>query len=254
MGMPMSIPHLPATLAVMLLFCLVFLRAKDLHVLGRLRHRSAVSLAGGAAVAYVFVDLSPELQAAATDFRESTAHLGSHLLHYGVPLATMAGFLLFYGVEELVIRSREPSDRERRRESKQAHPLFRIHLSVFAAYAWMVGYLLVRSQDHTGVQLTFYAVAMTLHFLGVAHQLEEEHGLLYDRIGGKVLAAGCVAGWACGLAFGLPEPVTGVLLGVVAGGIMANTMISELPREREGKFGPFLGGAAAYSCLLVLAK
>lgn len=242
------------TLAATAAFCVVFLRGgRLLDRLGRVGHRTAVSIAGGAAVAYVFVDLSPRLHVAAATFRDATSNAGMNVVHLGVYLATMTGFLFFYGIEELVIRSQTEEERRRRRESGKSHRLFRTHMAAFAAYAWVVAYLLARSPGEPGTRLASYAAAMTLHFVTVAHTLRAEHGVLYDRLGSALLAASCAAGWLCGLAFGFPEATLGLLLGCVAGGVIANTVISELPREREGKFVPFLAGAAAYTALLILA-
>jgi hypothetical protein len=249
-----DLPRTLVTLAIALLFCLAFLRGRVLHLLGRVGQRTAVSLAGGAAVAYVFMQLSPELQEAESSFREATSHLSIRALDYGIHLATMVGFLLFYGIEELVIRSRGDEERRSRRDAKRVHPLFRVHLIAFGAYAWIVTYLLVQSLVQTVISLVFYAIAMTMHFLAVAHALRDEHGDLYDRVGGKALAASCAAGWICGKSFELPEPVVGVLLGLVAGGIIANTMISELPREKQGKFLPFMIGALVYAGITLLAR
>ena len=250
----MSTPHMLGTLAATAFFCLALLRGSRRHPPEKVGHRTLVSIAGGAAAAYVFMDLMPEVQAAASAFWIAASHLQMRVLHLAVYLATLAGFLVFYGVEELVIRSKSEEERRRRREAGVSHPLFRIHVVAFSAYAWMVGYLLVRSLEHTAVQLAFYAIAMTLHFLAVAHALREEHGPLYDRIGAWVLATSCAAGWACGLAVGFPVPVIGILLGGVAGGVIANTVISELPREKQGKFVPFLGGAVIYTGLLIVAE
>jgi hypothetical protein len=250
----MNAPHALGTLAATALFCISFLLGRRLHLGRTMERRTVVSIAGGAAVAYVFVDLSPELQVAASAFREATSHLEMRVLRVGVNLAMMVGFLFFYGVEELVIRSRDERERQRWREAGVSHPLFLTHMIAFSAYAWIVSYLLVRSLPQTAVQLAFYAGAMALHFLSVAHGLREEHGSLYDRIGARVLAASCAAGWVCGMAVGLPETVIALLLGGVAGGVVANTLTSELPREKQGKFIPFVVGALAYAALLILAE
>ena len=244
--------HTLSTLAITLLFCLVFLRGRSLKILGELRHRTVISVAGGAAVAYVFMDLAPELELAASGFRAKVAQFDAHVLAYGVHLATMVGFLFFYGLEELVIRSHGDGSRQSRDVSRP-DALFRIHMIAFCAYAWVVSYLLVRSMEKTPSSLVFYAVAMALHFLSVAHTLREEHGAVYDRIGARLLAASSLAGWGCGMVFALPDIGSDLLLGLVAGGVIANTTISELPREKEGRFIPFLVGAAAYTGLLFLA-
>ncbi len=250
----MIAPYTLGTLAAATLFCLALLRGERLPLPGRMGHRTAVSVAGGAAVAYVFVDLSPEVATAAGVFRDAAARLGIRVLHSGVYLALAAGFLFFYGVEELVIRSQDEAERRRRREAGRGHPLFRVHIVAFSAYAWLVGYLLVRSSGPSPVSLAFYAVAMSLHFVAVAHALREEHGGLYDRVGAWVLASSCAAGWVCGVAVGFHPAVIGILLGAVAGGIIANTVISELPREKQGRFVPFIAGAAVYTGLLMAAE
>lgn len=249
----MIAPYTLGTFAAVALFCLAFLRGERLHLPGRMGHRTAVSVAGGAAVAYVFVDLTPEVATAAGVFRDAASRLGIRVLHSGVYLATMIGFLFFYGIEELVIRSQDEEERRRRRETGRGHPLFRVHIVAFSAYAWLVGYLLVRSLQPSAVSLAFYTVAMSLHFVSVAHALREEHGGLFDRVGARTLAVACAAGWACGVAVGLPKLVIGILLGFVAGGIIANTVISELPREKQGRFVPFIAGAVVYTGLLMAA-
>jgi hypothetical protein len=250
----MSASHALGTLAPIVLLCLAFLRGGRVRAPWKIGRRTLVSVAGGAAVAYVFIDLFPQLAFAAGAFRDATSHLGIRVLHVGVYLASLIAFLFFYGVEELVIRSRDEADRERRREATGVHPLFRIHMAAFSVYAWLVGYLLVRSTERAAAPLAFFTAAMALHFLSVAHALREEHGRRYDRLGAWVLAASCAAGWACGVGFGVPGTTMGILLGGVAGGVVANTVISELPREKQGEFVPFLAGAAVYTGLLVAAE
>ncbi len=131
--------------------------------------------------------------------------------------------------------------------------LFRLRIGAFALYAWVVSYLLVGSGDHHTARLVFYAVAMALHFVSVANTLREEHGQLYERRGAPLLAGACAAGWVCGMTIQMHEPVLGILLGLVAGGVMANTVISELPRERQGRLAPFVLGALGFAFLLLLA-
>jgi hypothetical protein len=249
----MTYPHVLGTLGATALLCVAVARGRGFGLLARLGHRTVVSLAGGAAVAYVFMDLLPELHSAAHAFRDATSHLAMRGLEMGIYLATLAGFLFFYGVEDLVILSQDEEARQSRRAEGKPHRLFRVHMAAFSAYAWLVSYLLVHSLEHTTIQLVFYTVAMALHFISVAHALREEHGALYDRIGSPMLVASCAAGWVCGMAFAFPEAVIGVLFGAVAGGIVANTVISELPREKQGRFIPFVLGAAVYAALLIVA-
>jgi hypothetical protein len=42
------------------------------------------------------------------------------------------------------------------------------------------------------------------------------------------------------------------LVAVAAGGMIVNTGIAELPKEREGRYGSFLTGATVYTALLLI--
>jgi hypothetical protein len=96
-----------------------------------------------------------------------------------------------------------------------------------------------------------YAVAVALHFLGIDHSLREEHGAAYERTGRYVLAGACVLGWLIGLAVGLPRPVLAMLVAFISGSIIMNSLIAELPSEKDGRFVPFLVGGLTYGLILL---
>jgi len=102
--------------------------------------------------------------------------------------------------------------------------------------------------------LALYTAAMGLHFLAMDYALSREHGKLYERVGRKVLAAASLLGWMIGTVAELPQPGVVVLFGFVAGAVMMNSMIMELPREKEGKLGSFLLGGLIYTALILLLR
>jgi hypothetical protein len=112
--------------------------------------------------------------------------------------------------------------------------------------------LLVRTLEDGESSLLVYAIAMGLHFLLCTHSLREEHGIGYDRVGRWLLAACAAGGWFCGLFLDLPKSIIVILFGIVAGGVLVNTMLMELPRHQQGKFLPFLIGAGFYTALLIV--
>lgn len=239
------------TLAASVLFALVFIIGGRLHRPGDIRRRSVLSFSAGASVAYIFVHLTPELGQAREVFMRETQHLELPFSWYGVNLATMLGFVFFYGLEQYVKSfDTEPSDAgEKHRESRG----FRIHVGIFCIYAWLVSYLLVNSLEQGAVPVGFYAIAMGLHFLTVSNGLRREYTALYDRIGSWLLAVCTLGGWAAGMLTELSRPVTAVLLGLVSGGVIVNTLIEELPREKESRFVPFVTGAVVYSAFVLIA-
>ena len=97
-----------------------------------------------------------------------------------------------------------------------------------------------------------YLIAMTLHFLAVNHSFEHEYGSTYDHGGRWILAAAVVVGGSAGIFTSMSEELLATLLGFNSGGVVINSMIMELPTEKEGRFWYFCLGAVGYSLLLLL--
>ncbi len=240
------------TLAATVVFALAFIIGGRLHRPGDIRRRSLMSFSGGAAVSYIFIHLSPELEHARDVFLEETAHLDIPFASYIIYLATMLSFVFFYGIEQFVMSEKKKKEISESSDGEESTRVFWVHVGVFGAYAWLVSYLLVDSLETGPVPIGFYAAAMGLHFLSVGHGMHREYKSLYDRIGAWVLASCAFAGWVTGMLVNLEKPVVAVLLGFVAGGVIVNTMIEELPREKEGRFVPFVIGAVVYTTLLLI--
>lgn len=240
------------TLVAALAFAAVFLFGWRLQITRKGWRRAGISAAAGASVAYVFVHLLPDLNEAGQAFVAATASRESWFAESHVYLAALAGFIVFYGLEHLVARSRQPEGTEPG-EASGGKYIFRLHIGGFAVYGMLVSDTMARGTGLAEASLALYAVAMGLHFLSVDHALYREHGPLYLRRGRFVLAGAVLAGWAGGLLLEIPKPLLCSLLGLVSGGVIMNSMIMELPREKEGKFWPFLLGAFAYAAIVLLA-
>jgi hypothetical protein len=209
--------------------------------------RRWVSVAAGVSVAYVFVDVLPELAAQHETFRKAAGE-GLIFAEQRIYVLALFSFVALYGLEHIVLASRE----RRPEAAEAADPVYWLHLAGFAAYSALIGYLLVERAERGPLALAVYGLAMALHFLIVDHSLREEHGQVYDRGGRWVLAASVVAGWIAGAATPLSEVVFARLFAVLAGGVVITSLKAELPREREGRFWPFCLGAMAYAVLLFL--
>jgi hypothetical protein len=236
---------------ITIIFAAIFVFGNKLHIGYRTHPRRALSAAGGAAVAYVFIHLLPELERAGDTFVKIMADRSLPVPEYHVYLAALAGFILFYGLEHMVHWSRR-SGRPEQPGYGIGDPIFILHIVGFAVYAGLISYLMVRSIEGEAVPLLMYGIAMGLHFLSTDYSLNHEHGRLYQVCGKWVLAGSVLAGWACGALTELPKPAVITLLGLITGGVVMNSMIVELPGEKDGRFLPFCAGAAAYSALLFL--
>jgi hypothetical protein len=231
--------------AILALAC-VYVFGKYLRISSPENGQRWLSAAAGASVAYVFVRALPEMGEAQEVFTRVTFDRGLPFPELHVYTAALIGFLFFYGLEHMASRHGAP-DRVR---SDEAAPLaYRLQLGGFALYSALVGYLMVHQRT---LPTLLYLIAMALHFLAVDHSLEHEYGSPYEHSGKWLLAAAILAGGLAGILTSMPEELLATLLGLNAGGVIINSMIMELPTEKEGRFWPFCLGAIAYSLLLLL--
>jgi hypothetical protein len=61
----------------------------------------------------------------------------------------------------------------------------------------------------------------------------------------------CVAGWAAAQFFALPRDLLALSVAFISGAIIMNSLIMELPSEKDGRFVPFMTGGIAYGIILL---
>lgn len=224
--------------------------------IGRLRflegtpRHAFLSLAGGVAVAYIFVHVLPELAAHQRTFADAL-DLSDETAEAVVYLISLLGLVVFFGLEQAARQSRS------RRlaatgESRLEREVKWLHLGSFFFFNFLVGYLLLHREQTGYLSLAFYAAAMLLHFATSDFGQRREHADDYDFETRWVLAAGVAAGWLVGaLDQEVPAIVIGFLFAFLAGGVMLNTFKEELPEDRDSRFMPFAAGAVGYAALLL---
>jgi hypothetical protein len=240
------------SLIVALLFAAIFLFGGRLaYRPGQKGRRRFLSFAAGISVAYTFVHVLPALGR----MRDFTTNLPSGFQRvfpeYSVYLWAMAGFLVFYTLEAMVARPLGgPKNHEGDHGSAAPWKPW-VHIGGFALYAWLLTYLMLW-KGHETLALCLYGLAMGMHIFPIACNLSSHYHKVYDRRGALLLALASLAGWASGLTLDVPLPILVNLVAVVAGGVILNISIAELPREKEGRYGFFLAGAAVYSAVLLV--
>lgn len=238
-----------AFLAVVVLV-LVHLYSGKLRFLEGTPRSIWLSIAGGVSVAYVFVHLLPELAEGQETVAEAAGE-GFAFLEQQIYLVALLGLVVFYGLDRLATSSRK-RQREAGGEDSTPVAVFWLHISSFAVYNALVGYLLIHRLA-TGLQpLVLFAIAMALHFVVNDYGLREDQKGLYHRIGRWVIATAVMLGWAIGLATEIPEAAVAVLTAFLAGGVILNVLKEELPEERHSRLWAFAVGATFYAALLLL--
>lgn len=216
-------------------------KLRFLDVLPRSRWLSAAS---GISVSYIFLHVFPELAEAQETIGGSIRFLP--WIEHHAYLVALGGLALFYGLEKMA-KAGDSQD-----QGKATSGIFWLHISSFALYNALIGYLLIHREEDDLRGLVFYAVAMTLHFLVNDFGLRKHHRESYDRIARWVLAVAIAAGWVVGWFTSINAAALDSLFAFLAGGVILNVLKEELPDERKSRFLPFACGAVGYSLLLVL--
>lgn len=225
-----------------------------IHVFGgSLRFLSVIprsrwlSASGGISVAYVFLHLLPEIESHQTVVRESEHAIGN-LFTNPVNLTALLGLSVFYGLERLVKTQR------RKHSDAASDAIFWLHISSFAAYNLLFGYLLLHREDPSAPGLALYALAIGLHFLVNDYGLRKDHKAAYHNRGRWLLAGAVLVGWFLGTQLPIDAVAIALLFGFLAGGIILNVLKEELPEERESRFAAFFAGLVVYAVLLLLLE
>jgi hypothetical protein len=241
------------TLGVALLFAAIYIvggRTAQWPV--QRGHRRFLSFAAGVSIAYTFVHVLPALH----EIRGLQTHAPNESMmfpEHGVYLWTMAGFIVFYGLETMAVaRSVLPglaADASGATGAAPQRPW--MHMGGFALYTGLLTYMMVWT-GKDGPALGLFALAMGLHLFMIASTLGRHYPGLYQRRGAWLLALASLAGWAA--AATLVLPLVWVLNGVAfaMGGVVVNAAIAELPKEKEGRYWSFVAGAVSFTALLLI--
>jgi len=212
-----------------------------------------ISASAGVAIAYVFIDILPLLASQQAKLMQ-TPHTGwlRYLEHHAYMVA-MAGFVFHYGIalNRRAMLGRSP---ERVGESSDfSRSGFTIVSSL--AYSFLIAYLLGEKWDHGSEPGIIFALAMSLHFVGLNYLSYEDDPVLYRRWLRYELAIATVAGWLLGIFTAVSDQVFLLAFSFLAGGIIVVAMAVELPRIQPSRidFLAFLGAALSFSGLLLVA-
>ena len=195
------------------------------------------AIAGGIAIAYVFLDLLPSLNEAEIAFTHSRLHSTQELY-----LVSLLGLLLIHGLHA------------------QMHSdlLFKTAILSNATSNFLFSYLLNHMSETLSCLLLFIAVG--LHYWVNDYGLMEHFPKQYRRVGRWLLAAALMAGWALAqivMVQGSQSEEQTVAIAAIqaflAGSIILNVLTHELPEANQDKLLPFTASALGYAAILFVA-
>jgi hypothetical protein len=235
-AMPGAISFAGAAVLASAFVLSLFFRRFTARATGRWR-----ALSAGVTVAYVFVNIIPELEEHRPTVTASVAHdlLDAEKRIY---LWALAGFVTFVGLSQFAVRAR----------SHQGRRPYWAEIAGYSLYTILIGYLLVHREDASLVSLELFIFAMGLHLFLVDVELVERFPGMYHPWGRVLLAASVLVGWMLGALHALPDSFTSRLFAFVIGGVVVLSAQEELPEGGGRPFWWFAGGAFAYATLLML--
>lgn len=207
------------------------------------RQDRLASLGGGVAVAYVFVQLMPELAAGGETLSDTAIaeFAPTPIVEAGLFLIALGGAIAFYSID---VVSTE--------HTTQRRDLYWVHLSAFgtisALYAYTMPFLLT-----TGIgYAVLFTIAVSAHVLLGDRTLARAHPELFRHEDRWVGIAGVVLGFAA--AWVLP-PASDLILAIatafLGGGLLMTTFREELPQAGKARLMWFLLGVLAMAALLI---
>lgn len=203
------------------------------------------SVGGGVAVAYVFVQLLPELAEGGRSLTDLPIadYAPTPIIESGLFLIALAGMLIVYSLD-VVADSGRGSTRW----------LYRVHMLAFAAinamYAYTMPSLLTTGVDYA----VLFTVAIAAHTLLVDRTLARAHPDLFRHEDRWIGILGVVVGLTIAAVFPPVDELTlAVATALLGGGLLMTTFREELPVASKARLAWLLGGAAVMTALLLAA-
>ena len=238
-------------LAVLIL-CLTHIFTRKLRF-SSLPRSKWLSVAGGISVAYIFLAAFPELNEIQKELSSSEIIGWERISEMEVFLLSLVGLTFFYGLENRSKKSWE-SERAPDEGNKKNLGIFWIHVSSFAVYNAIIGYLLINREEESLQSFLLYTVAMAFHFIVTDHALEDHFTKSYRTKGRWILVAAVFLGWLVSIFIKIPEVYIGIIFSFLAGGVIMNVLKEELPKERESNLFAFCVGVVIYGSILILVR
>ncbi|MCK5497656.1 MAG: hypothetical protein KAI77_00555 [Gammaproteobacteria bacterium] len=206
------------------------------------REQEWVSLAGGIAIAYVFLILLPKIGDYTAAIVRNEVD-GWEVMHYRLYAIALLGMLTYYLNNRLNLL-----------HDGRHHLALAIHVALFAFYNFTVGDLLVNIPREGYFPYVLVGAVFALHMLGVDHQLRAVYQKGFDIWIRWVMAFSVLAGWTVGVLFRMETSTLAVLSAFLAGGIIVNVMTEELPQRGKGRTLFFIGGVVLVAVLVAIVR
>jgi len=213
-------------------------------------HKNKIfSLFGGISAAYVFVDLLPKLEQAQNHIRALFQGLPNFVYSVAAPSMAFFGFMLFFGIEHLAISSQEKT-KINSDSAINSRKTFAVHLANILFINLIVGYLL-RFEAELGIfALGLYAIILSLHFITLDDSMEDHYNRDYTHFGRYLAGLAPLIGWILSIFFPENQSEGYIILAVVTGAVLFNSIKNEIPSTADSNVKIFFVSASVTAITL----
>ena len=209
--------------------------------------KAFISFAGGVSVAYVFLDMLPNLV-------EYNKPIGEYLIQkqwltsfteVSIYLVALIGFLIYYGFDLFAERYQTAEHNNR--------VIYLLHLVMFSIYNILITYTM-SLRALTGITYTvLFTFAMALHFVLTDRKFSRMYPRRFNYLGRIFLSIALFTGWFLSAIF---DPVrvlfVAFMTAFLAGSILLNVFREELPNSDLASFRWFVLGAVLIAFISLL--
>ena len=193
-------------------------------------HKKFLSMASGISLAYVFIELLPEIEYGNLILKRSIGEILPFLEHNTYIIALL-GILFYYGVST----------------KKMIAKYNWLHVSGYMFFNFLIGASLADSSDPNIQPLFLYTIAIGLHYFIRDHlsDIYRSPKILWSLI------SSLFVGYYLSSYYDIPDAVTAIGVSFSAGGILLNVFHYELPDKDNKGYRWFLTGALFYTVLIL---
>ncbi len=211
-----------------------------------------LSVATGVSVAYVVMQLLPELSKSAATIQHAARSLLPFFERHAYFL-TVVGIVVFYANSRHVRQSRERNKSSGASDSAST-AAFAASITLNAIFNMMVAYTIANPNDTEIEPIALFVIAIALHYLVADHALHSNYATAYRSYGRWILIGALVIGWGVGYFAEISATALALLVAFFAGGILVTVLSHELDVSKQRRVAAFAIGALGYSVVLMLLR
>ena len=189
-----------------------------------------LSIASGISLAYVFVELLPEIELGGAVLKKTVGDVLPRLETHTYIIALL-GILFYYGVST----------------KKMLAKYNWLHITGYLFFNFLIGASLADDSDPTIQPIFLYTIAIGLHYFIRDHlsDISNSPNIL------RALIASLFVGYGFSSYYDIPDAIVAIGISFSAGGILLNVFHYELPKKNKNNYPWFLMGALFYTVLIL---